>query len=154
MELIVVMIISALVISITYKCFDIISWQYLSYKKNNEEINGILALDVLLTKDISNSKYIKTVDNGIECSFKERKVVYEWNENYILRGENSVIDTFKINPKDLTFGFLGQEVVSSGMYINHLSFTNSFKEVEQLFIYKKAYSADFLMQSQVTNESD
>ncbi len=152
MEVIVVMIISAIVISICYTSFDIISSQYRTYKEHNEKVNRSLLLDVLLNKDFNACEAVKITDEGFECAYRGKKIYYEISETKLIRMEEQVTDTFAVSSGTITFGFLGKEVSTPGAFVSSLSFTTLEKEMEQHYFYSKEYGADFLMEIERLNK--
>jgi prepilin-type N-terminal cleavage/methylation domain-containing protein len=145
MELIVVMVLSAIVVSIAYTSFDIISKQYLRYKKSHEEISKILMFDLVLTKDFKNSVFVSLDDDGIVCNYSDRKINYQIDEHFVVRQENDVLDTFKVRVTDFQSDFSGIRVTDPGQLINHFEFVQQYDDADYLYAYQKEYAADFLI---------
>ncbi len=91
--MLVVMLISALSITITYTCYTIFSNHYLSYKKNSDELANYILFDKLMTKDVSMCRKIEKTTLGITCIYKKERIDYEFYDTYIVR-KCTIVDTF------------------------------------------------------------
>lgn len=144
-EMLVVMLISAMSIVITYTCYSIFSNHYLSYKKNSDVLANYILFDKLVTKDISAcSKVVKTQE-GMVCEFKQNAVYYEFSPTYVIR-RSTIIDTFHIAAfVDPEFKKMDKILSVPGTLIEEMTFEAIYKEEKLFFYYKKNYGADLLM---------
>ncbi len=144
-EMMVVMLISALSIGIAYTCYTIFSNHYLSYKKRSDELAAYVLLDKLLTKDISVSKKVEKTTEGINCVLKKETIKYEFYNGYILR-RSTILDTFRIEttatPVCKRVGLVEN---IPGALIDEMSMEALYKGEKLYFYYKKRYGADVLM---------
>jgi hypothetical protein len=151
LELIVVMIISTLVIAITYKAYDVVLWQYMQFKNNSDKISKLIILDVLLTRDFSESDYvILREERGIDCVYQEKQIGYYFLQEKIIREDQSSVDTFFIKIENIQYKQNGISTSKLNMLVDEIRFENLDETVHH-FIYKKVYGADFLMRQEELN---
>ena len=141
------MLISALVISCCYLCYEIINKQYFIYKKVNEQIRQMVVLEILLNMDICQSnKIYKHGDEEILLTTPTESKQYLFASDYIIRIINTSRDTFFIAPFNLQFKFQNEhQNINTGL-IDELSFESLIFNESENFHYKKSYSADVLME--------
>lgn len=144
MEVIIVMIISMIVVSLTYKTLDIVSMQYRQFSKSRKHIYELSLLETLLTKDFANSEYLKRMNDGVMCKYRDKNVVYTFNDGFIVRSEGTITDTFNIMPREIKYYFSDKEVKNTNSYIDKVAFVYV-QEGSKFFIYKKVYAADFFL---------
>lgn len=145
MELIVVMIITLVVVSITYKAFDIVLGQYGRVKSHNERIHELLVLETLLTKDFNDSDHVLRVPGGIVCSYEERNIRYDFDEQWIVRTQQTMRDTFHLATGNVEFQLLNSVADKPGAYVERLNFDAENSGVPLSFRYVKQYGADVLL---------
>lgn len=104
MEMTVAMLISAIVIGITYAIYNIVVGSYTSFNNKNNKMAVVLRVDELLQKDISNADKIIKNQQGFLLARDSEKIYYEIQPNFIVR-INSVTDTFKIQTDSLKIRF-------------------------------------------------
>ena len=147
-ELLVAMVISAIVIAITYQIYFIASKQFVEYKKSNKKVTQEVVLKGLLNNDFFQSEsVIRKSENSIEAQIPDRKINYEWINDYIIRTSNGSRDTFfmPVSSVELKFRNKAQEL-SDGL-IDALRIISKNGEEEKDFCFFKEYSADVLMQN-------
>jgi prepilin-type N-terminal cleavage/methylation domain-containing protein len=153
MEVTVAMLISAVVIGITYTSYSIIVKYYASYNKKNTAVGELATVDHLLRRDFDKADSIQTDTAGVVFYENEQKVKYEFNPNFIVR-KAAGIDTFKVDTKTLSLLFEGvpvnDELSTGRKTIDELSFTLLYEKAEIPYHYHKLYSSENLLNS-VTN---
>jgi len=151
-EMLVVMLISALSIGITYTCYILVTKQYLSYKKNSDELAQVFLMDKLLTRDIAGSKKIERTSEGLQCYFQREIISYEFTDSYVLR-HAAIVDTFHISiPEETSFKWFDKIENIPGNLVDEVSFAATYKEEKINFYYKKQYGADVLMTMEEVNK--
>lgn len=143
MEISMVMLLSALVIGIAYRCLDILTNQYRSFTQKNAYITQLSILDGLLSRDFVKSDTVFTTGNGIRCCSPGKTIVYMMQPDCIIRTD-ILRDTFfaaqeahfffKDEKLNFPAGMIDKLVIQFGKDQN--SFTTS---------YTKYYAADVLM---------
>jgi len=144
-ELTVVMILSSIVISITYLSFDILQKQYRDYRESNDKIAMISKLNSLLHTDFNNSEIIIKTDAGILTNYRTKQINYEFDFGFILRKEGEITDTFFVKVDELNTHYLKQGQLESERIIDELTFETKINNKMRVFHYRKIYGADILM---------
>jgi hypothetical protein len=144
-EMLVVMLISALSIGITYTCYMIFSNHYTQYKKNSDELAEYILADRLLTKDIASSRYVRKTIDGIVCEYKKEKIYYDFSENAVVR-KSTIIDTFHIAMTGIPVcKYAGQEEHLPNALLEEVFIYSKHHDEPLEFYYRKLYGADLLM---------
>lgn len=149
MEIIIVMIISMIVISLTYKTLDIVTMQFRQFGKSRKHIYELSLVETLLTKDFANSACILRAEEGILCKYSDKDIFYIFGDDYMVRREGSIVDTFNIKPRLVKYYFYEQEVRDLNSYIDKVTFIHE-QENTKFFTYRKVYAADFFLNKEVT----
>ena len=147
-ELLVVMVISGIVIAITYQIYFIANKQFMQYKKGNEKVTQEVILRGLLNNDFFQSEsVIRKSENNIEMQLADEKINYEWRDEFIIRVTNASRDTFflPVSLVELKFRNSSQDI-SAGL-IDALKIISENGDEEKYFCFFKEYSADVLMQN-------
>ena len=94
-ELLVAMAISGIVVSAAYFCFSTITGQLNSFKTSTSTTMDVELLKMLIENDIHYFSFMKNEsDYELEFSGKDdKKINYKFGDQFILREQNSVVDT-------------------------------------------------------------
>lgn len=139
-EIIVVMLITAIVISASMLLYNSMNRiQQSSFSKGEEEAAFVLLTDVL-RKDCNQSSFIRFSNDVITCQKPKETVMYELNLDCIVRKTASV-DSFPFAASNLEVEYAdkGQEVLKA------ISFTFILKKDTIPFYYYKEYGAAFYL---------
>jgi hypothetical protein len=117
MEVVVTMVISAVLIGITYTSYRIISVSYASFHIKNENLSTVERLDELLKKDFSRAERIEKSDAGLLIQSAGNFIHYEFVPEAIIR-ISSVQDTFRIKNGRPIYSFEGQLIEEPGVISN------------------------------------
>jgi len=150
MEVVITMLITAIVIGITYSAYSIISQSYLSFQKKNDGLAVLSRVDQLLTKDFSSAVTICKTQNGLFIKNKADSISYEFQPEFIVR-TSTVIDTFKVQNGGLNTFFENQPVVEINPVaeqnrIDEMSITVSYENEKIPYHYRKQYSSADLLE--------
>jgi hypothetical protein len=104
MEVTITMLISALVIGITYSIFAIVSRSYQAFHRKNEEIANVLRLDGVLRKDFDRGELILKDSTGIGIVKPSGLIHYAFYPDYVLRNGIKT-DTFKVKTDSVSTFF-------------------------------------------------
>lgn len=148
MEMVVVMLLTGIVISISFKTFDILTKNYLVFKNNASSISRMALLDRLLTLDITKSKEVRKSEDGFDCLLEENKIQYLVYDEYIVRIQSAVSDTFEIAASDAVYKFQHKSSAYQGALMDELGFIFTYKGEALHFYYRKNYGADVLMREE------
>ncbi len=146
-ELVVAMLISAIVVSIIYTCFQLLSGQFRAFKRNGETVNQLVLLDALLTRDVHHCAYLVKAEGGIACRYPGKTVTYTFGSGYICRSEGAVTDTLAVAPDRLETHFRHAAEGLPGNVIDRVGFRGLSGGYDHVFLYLKPYGADRLMES-------
>lgn len=104
MEVVITMLISAIVIGITYTAFSIITRSYQSFDSKHKDMAAVLRLDELLQKDFNRAEIVLKDTDGIALKDSSRIIKYSFNPDYVLR-IGIVVDTFKVKSDSVSTTF-------------------------------------------------
>ena len=152
MEVTVTMLVAALIITITYTAFSIISRSYDDYLRKQEEMADLTRLDRWLKKDIGRAGLIFRSGNGLRLADSGRVIAYIFEKDLIIRTAG-MTDTFRVTPQDLSFRFEQRTVsaaedTSQRALVDELSFFIPYQDEKIPYHYQKQYSAANLISSQ------
>jgi hypothetical protein len=145
LELTITMLLTALVIGISYAAFSIVSRSYIVYQKRNDNISEMVLMDRLLKRDFSQADSILKIDSGIEMINQHAIVTYRIDTGTMIRTAG-ITDTFKVHSYDINFAFEGQPVqeMSATKELNRIdefSFSLVFENQKIPYHYYKTYSS-------------
>jgi len=156
LEVTITMLIAAVVISITYTAYEIVSKSFISFKSKNEDMAMVANIDHLLKRDFDRADIILSANTGIELRQQDKPVIYyEFANAYIVR-KSGAIDTFKVTNRDVKMYFEHQARNSSEYMNTSDAGNNRIDELSFMIIYKdemipchfyKQYSSVNLMQT-------
>jgi len=149
MELTVAMLISAIVISITYTAYLIVSKSYKSFSGKNEKMAAVLKLDELLKKDFLRSERVEKDTSGIDIYYPKRTVKYKFDSASVIRLAGRT-DTFRVKTDSISTLFEGKEVQLLGdsaenNRIDELTLPVILQNQKLTYYYHKVYSSENLI---------
>jgi type II secretory pathway component PulJ len=154
MELTIAMLLSALVIGITYTAFRLVNQSYLDYQRKHSDLSVRIRLDELMQRDFLNSVDVRQSQDGVIIIAGKCSISYKFEQSRIIR-LSTVADTFQvvgINPRSF-FEHKSLSESDEGKRVDEFSFELSFKQGFFPYHYKKQYSSQILM-SQNTHAND
>lgn len=150
-ELIIAMALSGIVIGIIYSSYMIIEKQYNLIKLRDQKISQIKNLNFMLENDFKECESI--IKNLNEISLKKEGnsnfIVYNFEENYIIRNKLNNLDTFWVKTKDLEANFLNQEINSKN-FIDELKIELIAFDENIVFNLNKNYASDAFLNIEPT----
>jgi hypothetical protein len=147
MEMIVVMIISAIVVGTAYNTYRIVFQQYLTMRNTSEILRQMSLLDVLISRDVDNCNYIRRTHEGFSCHYEINEINYYLEKDLVLRAEGLVMDTFRISPLNIDMKYNNVDVMQVSSYVDRITFEHRYKDETISFAFQKKYGADFLMKA-------
>jgi len=146
LELLVVLIISAIVIDLGISVYQIAFKGFSSYRKINKKINEVSLLNSLLYSDVTKSIKIQKASNGVDLiNSNDRIVSYLIEENWITRRQDSITDTFYLSIEKVELKFKDEEVNEIEKPIDEIYFETKILKKSELFHFKKEYDNYSLM---------
>ena len=149
MEVSIAMLISAIVIGITYTAYLVISRAYHSYNTKHEQMATILKLNELLQKDFDRSKFILKDTAGIAVHYDNRVIKYRFDTAFVLRVSIKT-DTFKVKSDTAHTAFESIEIAETAPdternRIDQLDLLVRLEKEKITYHYHKLYSSQDLI---------
>jgi len=144
-EVTIAMLISALVIGMTYSIYLIVSKSYQSFNLKNDTMAVVLRLDEWLHKDFDRSEAVWKDTSGIAMQYPGNTVRYKFDTAYVVRiGVRT--DTFKVKTDTVNTLFEGKaisEFKSAGDQnrIDQLDLSLILQNQKITYHYHKVYSS-------------
>lgn len=150
MEIIIAMMISAILISITFTAYAIFFRSYQSFNLKNKEMATILKLDELIKRDFRHADMIGKNQDGIYFKSDQDSITYTFKPDYILR-VSTIMDTFKVSSGDNRFSFEQQPVMEvkperEQNRIDDMELVLLYQSEKMTYHYHKTYSSANLFQ--------
>lgn len=97
-EVVVSMAIMAIILSLVFFIFSIVTERMLDFKNQNQLVNDLNRLTYSINKDIFDNAKMQTTENQmIFNGYKGEYIQYDFTKEYILRNRETFTDTFKIS---------------------------------------------------------
>ncbi len=104
-ELAIAMLISSIVISITYTVYTLVQRSYAEFQKKNQDLAYLIRIDQLLKKDFRQADFIYIEGRHLKCTKRDIFIAdYECNPHYLVR-KSLGLDTFKVEIGNYTCFF-------------------------------------------------
>lgn len=101
-ETVVGLIITAVIMSIIFVIFSIVTERMYDYKNQNQLVNDMNRLTYSINKDIFETEKMEILENEIAfIGYSGKKINYLINPEYLLRINETFIDTFKVTIKKM-----------------------------------------------------
>jgi len=107
------MLVSAIVIAITYAAFSIITRSYHSFDNKHKDMAAVLRLDELLQKDFKHAEIVLKDTDGIVLKDSSSIIKYRFSPDYVLR-VGIAIDTFKVRVDSISTSFENKTITEIG----------------------------------------
>jgi len=145
LEVTVSLLITAVVIAITYTVAHIVTVNYQHYKKKQDRIVTFNTLDQLLKKDFSRPGKMIRTDTGLQIETTDGLISYAFEDKYVLRNQYALqTDTFHLPVRRVDCAFEKEESVS-GQNMDRLELQITLEAEDITLIYQKTYSAHELI---------
>lgn len=150
MELTVAMLISAIVIAITYTAYSMVSSSYITYTKKRNEMAVLIRLDELLMKDFLKSDHIFVERNTVRFNKNQLVITYKFEADKVIR-TSMITDTFKVVTSNLASSFENMAMPEEPSTneeenrIDELAFNVFYNQQSFPYHYYKQYSSANLM---------
>jgi Tfp pilus assembly protein PilE len=150
LEVTITMLITALLIAITYTSYSIIVKSYRSFTLKNEAMGVLTSLDHVLKRDFDRADMILKTSDGIILQTDQKIVKYVFNADFVIR-ESVKMDTFKVQPQEVQTSFESVPITEARdtaeqNRIDELTFTLPYQNEKIPYHYYKTYSSVNLIQ--------
>ena len=141
-EMIITMLITAVLISMIFSVFQIVSKNYVVFSKKNDEINDIERLHNWLERDIERTTSLRAGYNSLLLTIAQDTVIYVFGDSTITR-KSTRTDIFSISNKNFKASFRRQPVdtVKTASVADDVHFTILLKNEEIPQTFHKLYSS-------------
>ncbi|HAL80964.1 MAG TPA: hypothetical protein DCO83_01020 [Mucilaginibacter sp.] len=150
MEVTITMLITGLIIGITYTSYSIVIKSYHSFTIKNDNMAVLVGLDHVLKRDFDRADSILKDSAGITIKKNDVSIKYIFMPDFIVR--NSVRnDTFKVQTQDVITTFenitnIEMQATAEQNRIDGLDFTLMFQNEKIPCHYRKLYSSENLIE--------
>ncbi len=143
-EAIVSLAITAIIMGIIFVIFSIVTERMLDYKSQNELVNDLNRFTYCINKDIFENEKMNVVYNQVVFNgYSGETVKYDFQEDFILRNNQTFIDTFKIKLNQIRIDSV--KANSQKMVFQKLKLNLEVNESEmELKFYKRVYANELL----------
>ncbi len=140
-EIIVAMLISGIVISASYTIYFNFKVLFIETQLEFEENSRILLLQSLLKRDFREADFIKSRNDELIINFADKeKIYYEIEEDFIVRNNQEIVDTFFIIIDDYYIGKLKNNL----LYVDEIILYIELEELEFPIHITKKYTNDYI----------
>lgn len=145
MEVTIAMLLSAIVIGLTYTVFSLVTRSYQSYQTGHREMATVLSLDGLLRRDFDRAELILKDTDGIVLISKNNIIKYRFYPDYVLR-KGIAIDTFRLKTDSIAMSFEGKtidgsETSAEDSRLDELDMQLTLQKEKIPYYYHKIYSS-------------
>ncbi len=150
LELTITMLVTALVIGITYTSYLIVFKSYTSFNTKNNELAVLVNLDHVLKRDFEKAEIVLKDTDGIALTIGENYIKYEFKPDFVVR-HTIKKDTFKVQTQYVNFAFENVAIndvknTVEQNRIDELGFTIVLRNENFSYHYHKQYSSANLIQ--------
>ncbi len=151
MELSIVMLLSGLISSLAYGGYVLFGKQIHKHAKLTEQTLDTQLLMTLLKKDTYTSDKMQINGNLLLFEKENNAITYSFeDENYILRTQASITDTFKLEYTNF-YTKLKSQAISTNNLIDEFGFTVNYKKSESLISFAKNYGNKLLIEEELAH---
>ncbi len=140
-EMTVVMLLSAIVISMAYFAFELLSRRYVKYKEQSEVFYKVTLLDQLLSRDFFVSDSIKSEGEILKVYKADITSDYHFGSKYVVRQFSGQTDTFYFNVEKKELLYNQQLIADGNSMTDQLNLTLLLNGKVLEYNYIKHYSA-------------
>ncbi|MBS7562776.1 hypothetical protein KHS38_00020 [Mucilaginibacter sp. Bleaf8] len=148
MELTIAMLISAIVIAMTYTAYSMMSKAYAGFTRKNDKMAVVVRLDELLQKDFERSESIMYKQDSLIFTKPGQQVRYHFDQNHVIRAA-TVPDTFQLQTTKPLLYYeqtpVVEEEASLSIPIDELTLTVILNDQQFPYRYRKLYSSENLI---------
>jgi Tfp pilus assembly protein PilE len=150
LEVTITMLITALVIGITYTSYAIIVKSYRSFTAKNDDMAVLVSLDHVIKRDFDRADSILKDSDGIAIKKGAMVIKYVFNPGFVVRS-SARADTFKVQTEAVNTTFenmpvAGSQVTGAQNRIDGLDFILVFQTEKIPYHYRKIYSSENLIE--------
>jgi len=144
LEMTIAMLLSALLIALTYASYTIILRSHHDFTAKNDELTEIVTLDHLLKRDFEQAGSIVKDQDSLVFTKPLQVVSYQFTPFCVVR-RSARTDTFKVATLGVRMLFESQPVNEAGK-TDELRFILLYRQQEIPYHYHKVYSSENLIQ--------
>ncbi len=147
-ELTVSLLISSIVIGITYYAFLFFTKQYNSYQRKSEEFTEYRLFKKAFQHDLESADFVAdSIPNSILMKGDSSEVTYTWDSSAVIRQDGEVSDSFRLKNINVVVSHINDTLKSAKQIVFRFTFNKTFFET----MFTKQYSAAQLMEAEKKN---
>ncbi|MFD0766148.1 type II secretion system protein J [Mucilaginibacter lutimaris] len=145
-EMIVVMLLTAIVIGMAYEVFRIVSESYRSFAEKNEKVNDVERLEHWLGRDFLRSEAITAGAGELRMAISGDTVIYRFSDSAVVR-QGLKIDSIPVQTSGMQTAFRGIPSPAGAQWVpaDELNFTIVLEKQQIPEYFYKLYSAEQLI---------
>lgn len=150
MEVTITMLVSAILIAITYTSYSIITQSYSSFTDKNNDLAKLITLDHLLKRDFEQANTLFKDSTGITLKRETNTIRYEFSPEFIIRKATRT-DTFKVQNEGVNLSFENLPLTElqaepTQNIIDGLDLIILYEKKKITYHYNKTYSSENLIE--------
>ncbi|HLC83714.1 MAG TPA: prepilin-type N-terminal cleavage/methylation domain-containing protein [Bacteroidia bacterium] len=149
MELLIGMIVSAIVISFCYMSYGMIYKQFINYKTVKQELVETMQFHSVLNRDFADAQKVLFKENELTL-VNAKNVSYNFETEFVFRQAGEVVDTFFLNPVNISVDYLMTENNLSKPVVQ-FSFDALVLGEQEHFLFSKRYDAEMIVNNEIQN---
>lgn len=146
METVIVLLLTAIILAITYGVLQIVQNRYMDYTQKNSDIVKIDQLHSLLNRDFALSKRIAWDYDNLICIQDSLEIYYLFESTMIIREQASIQDTFAFEHNKPEIFFQKKPCLDKARILDEFSFRIAYEEEIYPFYFRKEYDLMTLME--------
>lgn len=139
------MLLTTVVVSLSYLVFDIISGSLFTFKEDQNMIQEYQSFHSTLFQDVNTCQRLVSSRDGVTCEFDSQEVAYQFYQDYVLRQEEDWIDTIRVSISGFEMSWQKKLVINEMTIIDRVELIAVCREEQIPFLLIKHYGADQLM---------
>lgn len=144
-ELIVVMLLTTVVVSLSYLVFDVISSSLFTFRADQYTIQEYQSFNSTLFEDVNTCQRLVSSREGVKCEFESKEVIYQFYQDYVLRKQEEWLDTIHVSVTSFQGSWQGKSVTNEKELLDELVVETVCREEQIPIVLLKQYGADQLM---------
>ncbi|MDB5267934.1 MAG: hypothetical protein JWP58_974 [Hymenobacter sp.] len=121
LELLLVMVVSALLFSMAYAALRMVQRQQRAIERKSLVMSQVSTWQTALAADFRAGAIIAVVDDQVRCEREGRQILYTFRDSVLVREQGEVIDTLPLPVREYIYYWQGQPRMSG--FIDELAIT-------------------------------
>jgi prepilin-type N-terminal cleavage/methylation domain-containing protein len=150
-ELTVVMLISGFLFGIAYLSLRIFQKRYQQFEASTTQLLEVSQAEHLLFQDFAKATCVEAEEQILHFSHDSTQVNYHFSDEYLLRQQLSLMDTFHLSCRPRKLYLLGKELLNGRGLVDELVFDCEVQGEVLNFHFQKRYAAQQLLHHEASS---